>query len=85
MKTQSVSPLNPPVSAESSRKSEVAKRRTSPAQNKALKAYNFALAQEDRYLGSVFVTPMGQRDAEAKTKAAYDACKRLGMTHANGL
>ncbi len=59
-------------------------RRTS-AQIKALKAYNFALAQEDRYLGSVFVTPSGQRDAEARTKAAYEACKALGMTHEHGL
>ena len=42
------------------------------AQAKALKAYNFALAQEDRYLDSVFVTAQGQARVEAATKAAYE-------------
>jgi hypothetical protein len=51
----------------------------------ALVRYNYALAQEDRYLGSVFVTAAGQRDQEAKTTAAYEGCKRLGMTHEHGL
>jgi hypothetical protein len=55
------------------------------AQKAALKKYNFALAQEDRYMGSVFVTPAGQRAQEEKTRAAYDACKALGMTHEHGL
>jgi len=55
------------------------------AQKKALKAYNYSLAQEDRYLGSVFVTPGGQRDKEAETKKAYDACLALNMTHEHGL
>ncbi len=55
------------------------------AQKKALHAYNFRLAQEERYLGSVFVTPMGQRKVEAETRAAYEACVRLGMTHEHGL
>ncbi len=61
------------------------KTRKTPAQVKALKAYNFAVAQEDRYLGSVFVTPMGQREYEAKTAAAYEACKRLGLDYRHGL
>jgi hypothetical protein len=56
-----------------------------PAQKKALANYNFRLSQEDRYLGSVFVTPQGQRKVEAETKVAYDACKALGMTHEHGL
>ena len=60
------------------------KRRT-PQQIAALKAYNFALQQEDRYLGSVFVTAPGQRQVEARTQAAYQACKALGMTHEHGL
>ena len=64
---------------------QVKKIRKTPAQKKALDAYNFALRQEDRYLGSVFVTVQGQRDIEAKTKVAYDACKRLWMTHEHGL
>jgi len=55
------------------------------AQKKALAAYNFRLAQEDRYLGSVFVTPMGQRKVEAETSAAYEACKKLGMGPEHGL
>lgn len=60
-------------------------KRKTPEQKKALDAYNNALRQEDRYLGSVFVTPIGQRQVEAKTKAAYDECRRLGMTHEHGL
>ncbi len=54
-------------------------------QTRALKDYEYARRQEDRYLGSVFVTPAGQRAAEARTKAAYDRCKALGMTHEHGL
>jgi hypothetical protein len=61
------------------------KTKLTPAQKKALEAYKYAERQEDRYMGSVFVTPMGQRDYEAKTKAAYEACKRLGMTYEHGL
>ena len=56
-----------------------------PEQRKALEAYRFALRQEDRYLGSVFVTPMGQRDVEMKTAAAYAHCKSLGMDYRHGL
>jgi hypothetical protein len=66
-------------------KSTTHKVRKTPAQAKALAAYNFALQQEDRYLGSVFVTRAGQERVEAATKAAYDACVRLGMTHEHGL
>jgi len=59
--------------------------RKTPAQAKAFKAYRFAVQQEDRYLGSVFVTPKGQADVEAKTRAAYEACKALGMGVEHGL
>ena len=59
--------------------------RLTSAQIKALKAYEFAERQEDRYMGSVFVTAAGQRDYEAKTRAAYEACKALGMDHTHGL
>ena len=62
-----------------------AKVKLSKAQRAALAAYNFRLAQEDRYLGSVFVTPMGQRKVEAETSAAYAACKSLGMGPEHGL
>ena len=54
-------------------------------QKKALEAYRFAERQEDRYMGSVFVTTVGQRQYEEKTKAAYENCKRLGMDHRHGL
>jgi hypothetical protein len=54
-------------------------------QKAALLAYQFAERQEDRYLGSVFVNPIGQRQYEAKTKAAYERCKALGMTYEHGL
>lgn len=54
-------------------------------QRKALAAYEFRLREEDRYMGSVFVTAHGQRQIEARTREAYEACKRLGMTHEHGL
>ncbi len=55
-------------------------------QQKAAKlAYEYAERQEDRYMGSVFVTPSGQRQYEAKTQAAYQECKRLGMGIEHGL
>jgi len=63
----------------------MAKVKLTPAQKKALAEYNFRLREEDRYLGSVFVTPVGQRRVEAATKAAYDKCKHLGMTYEHGL
>jgi len=59
--------------------------RLNKEQKSALAAYEFAERQEDRYLGSVFVTPSGQRDYEAKTRAAYERCKALGMTYEHGL
>lgn len=61
------------------------KLRLAPEQRRALAAYEYALRQEDRYLGSVFVNGPGQRQVEAKTKAAYDRCLALGMTHEHGL
>jgi len=63
----------------------MAKVRLTKEQKKAYEAYCFAERQEDRYLGSVFANPFGQKDYEAKTKAAYDNCKRLGMTYEHGL
>lgn len=59
--------------------------RLTPEQKKAWEAYRFAERQEDRYLGSVFVTPSGQRKYEAATKAAYERCKRLGMGVEHGM
>jgi hypothetical protein len=59
--------------------------RRTPAQAKALKAYEFAERQLDRYMGSVFVNAFGQRQHEAKVSAAYAECKRLGMGTEHGL
>ena len=61
------------------------KPRLTKDQKAALEAYNRANREEDRYLGSVFVTPVGQRRVEAATKAAYDRCKALGMGAEHGL
>jgi hypothetical protein len=65
-------------------KPEVRKRMTRE-QKEALAAYRFAVREEDRYLGSVFVTPSGQRRVEAKTHEAYERCKRLGLGPEHGL
>jgi len=59
--------------------------RLTKAQREALKAYRFAERQEDRYLGSVFVTPVGQREYEQRKQAAYEVCTRLGMSAEHGL
>lgn len=59
--------------------------RLTRAQSAALKAYNRAVQREDIYLGSVFVTPAGQRQYEAATRSAYEACKALGMGVEHGL
>ena len=61
------------------------KKRLTKDQRKALKEYNFRVQQEDRYLGSVFVTPFGQRKVEAETRVAYEKCLKLGMTYDHGL
>lgn len=59
--------------------------RKTPAQKKAFDAYKHAEQQEDRYMGSVFVTAHGQREHEAKVRSAYEECKRLGMGIEHGL
>jgi len=63
----------------------MAKLRLTKEQRAALERYEYCERQEDRYLGSVFVTPSGQRDVEARTREAYERCKALGMTHEHGL
>lgn len=55
------------------------KRRTKE-QIKTETALRFALNEEERYMGSVFVTPMGQRKHEEKVKQAYGDYKRSGGT-----
>lgn len=65
-------------------KPDTAKRMTKE-QRKAMAAFRFAVQQEDRYLGSVFVTPSGQKRYEAETQARYQECKRLGLGMEHGL
>jgi hypothetical protein len=50
-------------------------------QKKAVKAYEEALRQEDRYLGSVFANAHGQKLIEQKTAQAYERAKALGVGH----
>ena len=59
--------------------------RKTPAQKKALEAYEFAERQMDRYMGSVFANAAGQAQHEAKVAAAYRTCKALGMGVEHGL
>jgi len=54
-------------------------------QREALNKYKYAEQQEDRYLGSVFVTPGGRREYSNRVKLAYDECKKLGLNHENWL
>ena len=61
------------------------KQRLTKDQRAALKAYNFAVSQEDRYLGSVFVNAFGQHKHAAKVATAYAQCKHLGMDHNHGI
>ena len=63
----------------------MSKPRLTTGQKQALAAYNEALRQEDRYLGSVFVMPQGQRDVEYRTQVAYQRCVALGITYEHGL
>ena len=55
----------------------MAARRT-PAEIKAEKALRFAIQQQERYMGSVFVTPMGQRKYEELVRQAYANYHRAG-------
>lgn len=61
------------------------KKRLTKQQKEALKKYNFCLREEDRLGGSVFANSFNVAKQEAKTKEAYEACKRLGMTYEHGL
>jgi hypothetical protein len=61
------------------------KKKLTKEQKRALEKYEFCLREEDRYFGSVFVNAIGTRLIEAKTKAAAERCKALGMTWEHGL
>lgn len=47
---------------------------------KAEKALRFALSEQERYMGSVFVTPMGQRKHEERVAQAYADYHKAGGT-----
>ena len=49
-------------------------------QTKAEKELRFALSEEERYMGSVFVTSFGQRKHEERVATAYASYKRVGGT-----
>lgn len=57
------------------------KQRLNKEQKAAVAHYEYCLRQEDRYLGSVFANSHGQQKVEADTKAAFEAAKRLGVSH----
>ena len=54
--------------------------RQTSKQVKAEKELRFALSEEERYMGSVFVSPMGQRKHEDRVAKAYANYKRVGGT-----
>uniref|UniRef100_A0A6M3LX01 Uncharacterized protein n=1 Tax=viral metagenome TaxID=1070528 RepID=A0A6M3LX01_9ZZZZ len=56
------------------------KKRRTKEEIKTETALRFALAQEERYMGSVFVTSHGQRQHEEKVKAAYANYRKAGGT-----
>lgn len=53
--------------------------RLTTEQKAAVEKYEQALAQEDRYLGSVFVTRHGQQEVENRTAHAHQLARRLGV------
>lgn len=59
--------------------------RLTPEQSRALAAYQFAEREEDRLGGSVFANSFNMRQKAERTRAAYEACKRLGMDWRHGL
>lgn len=61
------------------------RKRLSTAQKTALNDYRNALAAEERFLGSAFVSPHGQAIREQATAVRYQACKALGMSSEHGL
>jgi hypothetical protein len=57
------------------------KQRLTKEQKAAVNHYEFCLRQEDRFLGSVFANAFSQKQYEEKTRQAYEAAKRLGVSH----
>ena len=72
-------------SAERNTKLACKRHRLTSTQKKALTEYNFRLAREDNFLGSVFVTDALAAEYARAVKRAYDACKSLGMGPEHGL
>ena len=56
-----------------------------PEQKRALEAYKFAEAQEERLAASVFANRRNMIEKKLKTEAAYLRCKQLGMDYRHGL
>ena len=45
---------------------------------KAERDLKFVLSEQERYLGSVFANPFGQRKHEEKVEKAYQQYRRIG-------
>jgi len=56
------------------------KKRRTKEEIKTETALRFALSEEERYMGSVFVTPSGQRKHEERVRQAYADYRRAGGT-----
>jgi hypothetical protein len=57
------------------------KQRLTKEQKAAVARYERCLREEDRYLGSVFANPIGQKRVEENTRQAFEAAKRLGVSY----
>lgn len=57
------------------------KQRLTKEQKAAVARYEFCLREEDRFLGSVFANPIGQKRVEENTRQAYEAAKRLNVAN----
>jgi hypothetical protein len=57
------------------------KQKLTKEQKAAVLQYERCLREEDRYLGSVFANPTGQKRVEENTRQAFEAAKRLGVSY----
>jgi hypothetical protein len=57
------------------------KQKLTKEQKAAVSRYEQCLREEDRYFGSVFANPTGQKRVEENTRQAFEAAKRLGVSY----
>jgi hypothetical protein len=53
-------------------------KRQTKQQSRAEKELRMAISEEDRYMGSVFVTSHGQRQHEERVRLAYAEYRKVG-------